>query len=69
MIINIDKSIYSRDAIYRSLDVWNKYLSTPEISENNAVINVLIDNIKVEENTIKEFLNYILDLTTSAELS
>lgn len=69
MTIKLDKNIYSKDAIYQSLEVWNKYLSTPEISENNTIINILVDNKKVKENTINEFLNYVLDLTTSEELS
>ena len=69
MIINLDKNIYSKDAIYQSLEIWNEYLSTPKVSENNTVVNILVDTNKVEKNTINEFLNYVLDLTTSAELS
>lgn len=69
MRIDLDKNIYSKDAIYKSLEIWNEYLFSPEISENNTIIGVLLDNEKVKENTINEFLNYILDLTSSAELS
>lgn len=69
MTINLDKSIYSKDAIYESIKIWNEYLFNPEISENNTTIDILVDNSKVNENTMNEFLNYILDLTSSAELS
>lgn len=69
MTINLDKNIYSKDSIYKSLEIWNEYLFFPEVSENNTVIDIFIDNEKVKENTINEFLNYILDLTSSMELS
>jgi len=68
MTINLDKSIYTKNAIYQSLEIWNQYLHTPKISENNTTINIIIDPKKVEENTIAEFLNYVLDLTTSEKL-
>jgi len=68
MIINLDKRIYSKDAIYRSLEIWSQYLVSPKISENSIEINITVDMKKVEQLTIAEFLNYILDLTTSEKL-
>jgi|TARA_R110002050_G_scaffold299226_1_gene464231 hypothetical protein len=69
MTINLDKNIYNKDSIYKSLEIWNEYLLSPKVSENNTVISILINNKQIKINTINEFLNYILDLTSSMELS
>ncbi|MFK7779756.1 MAG: hypothetical protein QM490_01295 [Candidatus Gracilibacteria bacterium] len=69
MIISLDKSIYHKDAIYRSVEVWNEYLLSPSVSENSKTIDITITQEYLEQKTISEFLNYILDLTSSMELS
>lgn len=40
MTINVDKDIYSKDAIYKSLEIWSEYLSVPEVSENKTTIDI-----------------------------
>ena len=69
MTISLDKTIYSKDAIYKSLEVWNEYLSNPKISESGSKVSIIVNNEAVSNNTINEFLNYVLDLTSSLELA
>jgi len=69
MIINLNKNIYGKDPIYKSIKIWNDYLCSPKLFENKTTINISINREKVNDNTINEFLNYLLDLTSSLELS
>ena len=69
MIINLNKNIYNKDAIYKTIEIWNNHLSSPKILENKTTIDIEINKEKVDDNTINEFLNYILDLTSSMELA
>lgn len=69
MTIKLDKSIYDKDAIYKSIEVWKEYLHEPLVSENKSTINIELKSDKIEHKVINEFLNYVLDLTSSMELS
>jgi len=68
MIINLSRNIYSKDTIYKSIEIWNSHLFSPTILENKLTIDIKINKANVNDNTINEFLNYILDLTSSMEL-
>lgn len=69
MTISLDKSIYSKDAIYKSIEVWNEYLCNPSISENTKIIDITLTKSDIEQKIINEFLNYVLDMTSSVELA
>ena len=68
MKIELDKNIYDKDAIYQSIEVWNEYLYTPTVSESSKSIYIEIEDIQLDIKIINEFLNYVLDLTSSKEL-
>ena len=69
MTISLDKSIYSKDAIYKSIKVWNEYLYTPSISESKKTVDITLAKDDIEQKIINEFLNYVLDMTSSVELA
>lgn len=68
MKIELDKNIYDKDAIYQSIEVWNEYLYAPTVSESSKSIYIEIEDIQLDIKIINEFLNYVLDLTSSKEL-
>lgn len=68
MKIELDKNIYDKDAIYQSIEIWNEYLHALTVSESSKSIYIEIENIQLDIKIINEFLNYVLDLTSSKEL-
>lgn len=69
MTIRLDKSIYNKDAIYKSIEVWNQYLYAPSMLENKKTIDIVLTKSDIDQNIIHEFLNYVLDITSSLELA
>ncbi len=62
MIIELSKSIYSKDSIFNAKNIWNEYFSKIEIIQNKD--NFIIDAETKGDNPLifKEFLNYVIDL-------
>jgi hypothetical protein len=62
MIIELSKSIYSKDSIFNAKNIWNEYFSKIEIIQDKD--NFIIDAETKEDNPLifKEFLNYVIDL-------
>jgi hypothetical protein len=66
-LISFSKNIYTKDAVYSSITEWKEYLEIEVISEKNNAYNVEIDGDDFHK--IQEFLNYVLDKSSTEEIA
>ena len=66
-IISFSKKIYTKDAIYSSISEWKEYLEVEVLSKNNTTFDLKITSNDVHK--IQNFLNYILDKSSTEEIS
>lgn len=66
-IISFSKNIYTKDAVYSSIAEWKEYLEIEVTSKSNYAYNVKITGNDIHK--IEEFLNYVLDKSSTEEIS
>ena len=66
-LISFSKNIYTKDAVYSSMQEWKEYLEIEIISEDNNAYNVNIAGENFYK--IQEFLNYVLDKSAVEEIA
>jgi len=66
-LISFSKNIYTKNAVYSSIEDWKEYLEIEVISENNNVytLNILSNDL----HKIQEFTNYVLDKSSTQEIA
>ena len=67
MKIKFNKSIYSKNALYESLIVWKDYIQSPEVMEDKEYYYISIKDTQEVKNISDEYVNYVLDLTSTLE--
>ena len=66
-LVSFSKNIYTKDAVYSSIEEWKEYLEIEVISENTNVytLNILGNDL----HKIQEFTNYVLDKSSTEEIA
>lgn len=65
--ISFLKSIYHKDSIYSSIEEWKEYIEVLSILENE--ISYILNLKECDLHLKQEFVNYVLDKTSSIEIS
>ena len=69
MIIEFDTSIYSKESLYIAKDAWLDYFDSLTFREHHSVFEVSLTLKDKNDLLVKEFINYIIDLNASLEIT